>query len=38
MLEGFRYEFTVFVSLDSLAEGSLLSGHVYFHSRCFMCV
>jgi len=30
--------FAAFVSLDSLVESSMLSGHVYFHSHCFMDV
>ena len=38
ILEGFHYGFAVFVSMDSLAEGSMLSGHVYFHCRCFLGV
>ena len=36
ILEGLSKWFVVFVCLDSLAQGSMLSGHVYFHSSCFM--
>ena len=36
--EGLPEGLAAFVCLDSLAEGGVLSGHVHFHSRCFMVV
>ena len=36
ILEGFSKRFAVFVCLDNLAEGSMLSGYIYIHSRCFI--
>ena len=37
-LERLLLQYVAFVSLDSLPQCGMLSGHVYFHSRCFMGV
>ena len=36
--EGLPEGLAAFICLDSLAVGGVFSGHVHFHSRCFMVV